>query len=294
MKKPTENISFEDLSDLKYFEEFCDLLGDLLSVKIGLVDPALKQINTFNKIPKVNPICSLMRSSQKGIEACVKCDKDNLGRIIRTRKDFSYTCHAGLVDISVPIFVEGNHVATILSGQFLPYNPTEERFPAFYAKNKNLFPDAVRAKSAFLSNPHISEKKLKNLVRLLSLFAEYLSEKGRKLKTGIKTQERTEIEAVKTYIEQNFREPVSLNEAAMHVSLSPSYLSSIFKKQTGHAFMEYLQQIRIEEAKKLLKTTDWDILRICLESGFRNQSHFNRAFKKATGKIPKQFRKTAK
>jgi AraC-like DNA-binding protein/ligand-binding sensor protein len=291
MKKQAENISFDDLSELRNFELFCDILGDILDIKIGLVDPVTKKLNTFERNPQISPVCSLIHTTDKGIKACIKTDTVNWSRIYRTRKDFSYICHAGLVDIAVPVIIEGNHIATILAGQFFPYKPTPENFTAFYEKVKTLLPDREKAREAFLKNPFITEKKLKNVVRLLSLFAEYLSEKGMKLKVGRKLQEREEISSVKKYTEENFREPVSLKEVAAHVSLSPVYLSSLFKKQTGYAFMDYLQKLRIEEAKKLLKTTGWDMLRICLESGFRNQSHFNRAFKKATGKSPLQFKK---
>ena len=291
MKILNESITFKDLAEFKAFGDFYDTLCEVLDINICLVDPLTNSKKTFNKNSRVGPICSLIGASKAGHEACAKTDSSNLERIFRSGKDFSYTCHAGFTDIAMPIFIGGRHIATLYSGQFLPFKPTPENFEAFYKINEPLFPDKQKTKDAFLKNHFVQESKIKSIVRLMSLFAEYISEKGMKIKVGGRFSERREIGAAKKYVEKNFREPLTLKNTAAQVSLSPVYFSNIFKEQTGYTFIDYLQNLRIEEAKKLLKTTDWDILRVCLESGFRNQSHFNRAFKKATGKNPKQFRK---
>ncbi|MCC8141639.1 MAG: AraC family transcriptional regulator, partial [Lachnospiraceae bacterium] len=93
------------------------------------------------------------------------------------------------------------------------------------------------------------------------------------------------------YISANFASPLTLQEVADHLHLNPSYFSRIFKQSFGSTFKEYVTQVRIEEAKRLLSNTSYSILDIAVASGFDNQSYFTSVFKKYTGMTPGQFRK---
>lgn len=92
------------------------------------------------------------------------------------------------------------------------------------------------------------------------------------------------------YISQNFNTPLTLEDAACHVHLHPSYFSTLFKHSTGSSFKEYLNMVRIEESKQLLSNTDYSIIDIAIAVGFEDQSYFSKVFKKYTGLTPKQFR----
>ena len=65
---------------------------------------------------------------------------------------------------------------------------------------------------------------------------------------------------VKKYVEEHFGEPLTLEELSQVVDLSPTYLSTIFKKDTGMTFLEYLSKVRMDMAKKLLKETNDTVL----------------------------------
>lgn len=92
------------------------------------------------------------------------------------------------------------------------------------------------------------------------------------------------------YISAHFAEDLSLSILSEQLHLNPAYLSMLFKQITGHAFKEYLNQVRVEEAKRLLMDTDYSIIDIAVACGFTNQSYFTKVFKKETGMTPKQFR----
>jgi len=64
----------------------------------------------------------------------------------------------------------------------------------------------------------------------------------------------------------------------------------LFKQVTGISFKEYLNKVRIEEAKSLLEHTDYSIMEIAVACGYSDQSYFTKVFKKATGITPKQYR----
>jgi len=76
------------------------------------------------------------------------------------------------------------------------------------------------------------------------------------------------------------------------VGLNPAYFSTLFKKETGINFSNYLLNLRIENAKLLLKNSNLSLINIAVEIGFDNQSYFSNVFKKVTGMTPKQYRQT--
>jgi AraC-like DNA-binding protein len=98
------------------------------------------------------------------------------------------------------------------------------------------------------------------------------------------------IEEVLKYIEQNFCRDIKLEEAASMIYVTPQYFSAFFKKITGVNFVDYLNNVRINHAVRLLKETDKKITHIAMECGFNSTNNFNSAFKKHTGKTPSQFR----
>ena len=93
-----------------------------------------------------------------------------------------------------------------------------------------------------------------------------------------------------SYINEHYNEDINLETIANIVHLNPSYFSSIFKKEVGVSFSNYLNKIRIEQSKLLLKNTDSSIVEIALEVGFEDQSYFSKVFKNLTKMTPKQYR----
>jgi len=93
------------------------------------------------------------------------------------------------------------------------------------------------------------------------------------------------------YIEDNYAdEELSLNTLASHVNLSPNHLSMIFSQQTGHTFIKYLTDYRMNKAKELLKCTGKRSSEIGLEVGYKDPHYFSYIFKKTQGMTPTQFR----
>jgi len=99
------------------------------------------------------------------------------------------------------------------------------------------------------------------------------------------------ISKIGTYLNQHFQEDLTLEKVAAQFYISPSYLSRTFKKITGFHFSEYLQAIRMREARRLLIESNKKVLAIAEEVGYHSIAHFNKTFKKMTDCSPTQFRK---
>ncbi|SET22429.1 helix-turn-helix domain-containing protein [Paenibacillus sp. NFR01] len=96
-----------------------------------------------------------------------------------------------------------------------------------------------------------------------------------------------------TYMQANFRQPLTLNEVAERHYVSVPYLSKSFKKEMGMTFSEYLNRIRLDYAIAHLLYTDQPITRIALDSGFPSLTAFNRVFREMHQLTPSQYRKAA-
>lgn len=96
------------------------------------------------------------------------------------------------------------------------------------------------------------------------------------------------------YINERYKEDLSLASVAEFYGLSREHLARNFKKYMGTTFKEYLDSIRLNHAHSALLNTDFSILEIALDSGFGNEKALTRCFKKQYGVSPSQYRKNVK
>jgi two-component system, response regulator YesN len=93
------------------------------------------------------------------------------------------------------------------------------------------------------------------------------------------------------YIKSNYDKNISLGDAAGNVQISKSYLSLLFKQETGINFSNYLTNYRIEKSKKLLLRSNYKIYELAEKVGFDNPYYFSKVFKEVTGSSCKEYRK---
>lgn len=94
----------------------------------------------------------------------------------------------------------------------------------------------------------------------------------------------------KRYIEEKYtQDDISLRSVAEAMNFTPTYFSAFFKKETGMNFVDYLTQVRIENAKTLLCCTTKMVYEVAYEVGYRDYRYFGQIFKKYTGQTPRQF-----
>lgn len=94
------------------------------------------------------------------------------------------------------------------------------------------------------------------------------------------------------YVYSNIHARITIEDVAKAVGLSPSYLSKLFKSETGIALSDYIRMRKVEQAKNLLRFSDFTYVEISNYLSFVSQSHFIDVFKKYEGMTPKEFRDT--
>ncbi|GIP36651.1 response regulator [Paenibacillus sp. J2TS4] len=134
--------------------------------------------------------------------------------------------------------------------------------------------------AAMLSPDHYYNQMRASILRMMN---ELRNKKN--LKVNLKINQAIEL------INQRFTAALSLEEIAQAVGLTPSYFSSAFGESVGMSFVQYVTQLRMTRAQKLLKDSSLKTYEVAESVGYYNYPHFSRAFKKHTGLSPDQFRK---
>jgi AraC-like DNA-binding protein len=110
----------------------------------------------------------------------------------------------------------------------------------------------------------------------------------------VEPQDNKKVEIIYGHVRKNFTRQITLDEISEKVSMTVPAFCRYFKKVTGKTFTQFVNEFRIVHATKLLAENPTSITDICFESGFNNFSHFNKLFKKFTGKSPLKYRNEMK
>lgn len=135
--------------------------------------------------------------------------------------------------------------------------------------------------------------RIANLCECLSILSEtneYITVSTQEIKAlNPKDQER--IDGVFQYTMKNFREPIKLSLISKKAGMSIPAFCNYFKKRTKKTYIDFVNEVRVGHACKLLLTTQMSVLQICFECGFNTVANFNRQFLKIKKTTPSQYRK---
>ncbi len=107
----------------------------------------------------------------------------------------------------------------------------------------------------------------------------------------LKENDKQRFTVIYEYVLQNFKADIRLEDVAKRLNMTPTSLCRYFKIQAGKTLVEFINEIRIKYACRLLKNSEERIIQICFESGFNNLSNFNRQFRKIMNCGPAEYRK---
>ena len=138
-------------------------------------------------------------------------------------------------------------------------------------------------------------QRLISLISILDIFSR--ADKNEKeilssieFSRRLQPQDQTRIDRVCTFINENYKNPIRLKDAANIVNMSATAFSRFFKKSTGKTFVNYVNALRIGWACKLLIESERNIAEISYEVGFNNLSNFNRRFYERHQMNPREYR----
>lgn len=223
---------------------------------------------------------------EKYKKLCMRNDMELISRRALTeRKPFITTCHAGVAEVVIPVFTEGVYIGTFLCG---PFRAAGEHCQYRDAQSEyDLLPLLDPEFAAAMSEVAL------RVIRDAPIVQEPMDKDNPRLPQIAHINDQRIIDAM-TYIKDNFHLRLMAYEVANRVSLSESRFLHLFPEHCQMSFSEYLQRVRIIQAKHLLVGTGLPMSEIADVCGIYDQSRlavlFKRYFKLSPRTYRKQFR----
>jgi len=281
--------SFEELEKLPVLEEYSVAFRRATGVSLALVPPD-KPHKAFGRWQNV--FCELISQTPGGCKACAQAEMSALRRAALRGTAQQLHCFAGLTVVAVPVTVEGNHLATLLSGQVLRRDPSTRDFTLVIKMlGADLNANTVRkTRQAYFATPVVTAERFQSIVQLLIMFARQLGETASHQALAPAPTEPRPVVLAKEFLHAHAGRGLTLAQVAQQAHVSPFYFCKLFKKTTGMTFTEYLARLRIEKAKTLLLDPLARVSEIVYAAGFGSIPQFNSVFKRYVGMPPRQYR----
>jgi AraC-like DNA-binding protein/ligand-binding sensor protein len=249
--------------------------------------------------------CQFAKHDERGEADCV-INKLAANRVVSRRQaGLEGFCHLGLFDIAEPLIFQGRVMGVFYFGSVVVRGRESltKRKILRYCERRGISPEAyleALRKIAVIDPDALPRHReaLKTVVRLAHYFCEAAGvqpEVYRKRALKFPYTDPQELPYVvketMNYIASHIDEPFIVKDLAAHLRCHPDFLSRKFKQHTGVDLSLYLQQTRIDRAKRLLENPRMDIGTAADQSGFSDRVHFSKVFRRVTGMTPGQFQR---
>jgi AraC-like DNA-binding protein/ligand-binding sensor protein len=283
-------INFEDFVNLDTISNLVKLFFNMSGLVIDIIDKTGTIYKKYYKYEEESKYCQTIKDSKLGSKKCDDTCVMEIKKFEEKSKLKVYKCHAGVLNIIVPIFINKELVASLSVGQVLDSPPTERKFNNIIKNISGYGVDKIKLRETYFSMRSINKFELNNYVSLLKMIINYINEIEEKILFLNKNRQCSSfVGKAKKFIEDNYSQKISLDEVAKYCYLSKYYFVRLFKKEEGMLFSEYLNLYRITKAKKLLESNK-NIAEICYMVGFNSLPHFHKTFKNIVGMTPRNYR----
>ncbi len=255
----------------------------------GILSFDSMRLNVCSKIHST-AYCDAAKSSRRGYELCVRCKARANRKAVEGGVPFYGICPYGMVEVVYPVFLDGAVACIIYIGHILP---SEEEYLSrvrFACKLTGVSLQEMKEQAAFCENDCNVEHYMK--------MAEILSREIRRLwRAQGKAKSlrcNSVVSNVEEYLAYHYAQDITLKNVAELYFMNEKYLGRLFLRETGKTFRQYLNDVRLEHAVRLLEETRLSVLQISLECGYSNVTYFNRVFKTKFGSAPSAQRRAAR
>lgn len=231
-----------------------------------------------------NSYCVYLKSCSEAHNHCIKCQKKVLERV--KNGPFAGVCHAGVKEYIYPISGRTENIGFISVSGFKAENAdsyiraVSEKYSLDYKKLKDIY--------SYLNDSFPGKSQIDTLILPLCQMLElaYIKDESEPVKNESLPEKI--IRYLKRYRNQN----ITSRDICQKFSCSRSYMSTEFNKYTGKSIREYINELRTEDAKLLLRNSTLSVTEIALSVGFSDSNYFSSLFKEKTGVSPLKYRKT--
>lgn len=232
-----------------------------------------------------NPFCYLVKTDDSAWDKCKSCQQKVLKEHKRER--LFGMCYAGIEEY---VYFVNDKTFISVSGYAINRERAVERInrlsDEFYLDRGELIRVYENSLKHEMEDDGALDTKIRPLCHMLYLLQLLLADLPQS------TSNRTLFDSILDYVQRNFMQSIEIRDIAQACACSESTVSHLFKEYTEVSAKRYIGSLRIEQAKKLLSTSDLPIGTVALMCGFDNINYFPTAFKKAVGVSPTEYRQS--
>jgi AraC-like DNA-binding protein len=240
-----------------------------------------------------NDFCRAVVCNPNGCRGCHQAQLALLRRLGGKLKPQQVSCRGGLIQLAVPVVVAGRHVATVIGGKVRVgrsgARALEVLLPQLRLPGGQR--DLRRLRAHYYRVPVLTVPRLRGAVRLLDMLAQLFAEALAHPPPPRSPADPPCICAAKQFVRLHLGERLTNRQAAQALHLEETYFCRLFHRLTNMTFHDYVAQVRIEQAKAMLRNRHERIGQIAADVGFQSASDFNRVFKASVGMTPTDFRR---
>lgn len=265
-------------------EQLTDLMKDFYistGMRIVLFDDEYRMLLSYPD--RDCAFCRMMKSAEGSSQLCRMSDEHSFRTCASTRKLSLYHCHSGLIEATLPLIDGGIIIGYLMFGQISDADRHNDMASVLteYAARYQIDCGMI----CFDDIPRKSLDEIKaasKIMEALTFYALY--------RKTIALRRHTFSERIREYLLLHIREPLSSDSIAKAMQLSRSKLYMECEKELGTGIMDYLMQLRMEEARRLLTETELPVSYVSEAVGFADYNYFCRVFKKQNGISAKVYR----
>ena len=266
--------------DLQKLQELLYDFYNLTGIKTSLHDSAEHELCFYPE--KYSPFCKTLRENDELNERCRACDRHAFITCRQTKRRFAYTCHAGLTECFSPIIYNDEIIGYLVIGQFRttssqPFSALKDRFPPSMRDTLSKKYDAL---------PVLAADKINSAIHILDACTGY-----EYLKKLVRSAEKKIDSALKSFIDENLQNDLSVSALCSNFHLSRSEIYSLFHEYFQSTVADFVKTRRLCKACDLLSDTDLPIAKIASRCGLPDYNYFSKQFRRTFGISPTAFRK---
>jgi AraC-like DNA-binding protein/ligand-binding sensor protein len=236
-----------------------------------------------------NPFCRMLAERPKTLAVCLQAHQEMIDHT--DVLPHTVTCPFGLTETAIPVKLGNQVIGYLRIGQVLRHMPAKadtSRVSRELERCGVSFKGEIR--KTWEKNPLIPPDKYNAIVRLLSFFGDQLSSLTNQLVLERRNAEPPLVQKARDYINKHKAEPLSLSAVAAASGASVFHFCKVFRKSTGIKFTDYVNRLRLEDARTQLLNPNRRISEVAYDIGFQSLTQFNRMFKRVFGQSPTEFR----
>ena len=278
-----QNLFFELNKIQKIFKDIYLITGH----QCALFDPEYRALLRYPA--HANEFCQHIQSTAVGKSKCEACDLYGFRQAKETGKLCVYQCHAGLIEVCVPIKSgqRGDEVlGYVVLGHLLDDQTSlGSQWNTVYENCRHFIRDMSVLNHQFFQLIPTSRSCIAAMCDILQICIEHL------LLQKLIQRNRDDLwQRAQAYIDENLREKLPVTEIAKALSVSVSTLNRCAEKNVNMAIGKFILQKRIMLACKYLKDPKYNISEIAGNCGITDYNYFSRVFKLKTGMTPREYR----